>query len=97
MNLDESEVSTDGTSKLAGGRPVTMLSPRDQSLPQGANSCNKSGYSATFIGGSTVSGWPLPVHLQVKSDAQAMNQKINLEFLKSARSCLLYTSPSPRD
>ena len=27
LNLNESEVSTDGTSKLSGGRPLTNLSP----------------------------------------------------------------------
>ena len=68
INLDESEVSTDGTSTLPGGRPVTKLSPSDKILPQGTNGCNKSGYSATFIGGSTVSGWSLSVHIQGKSD-----------------------------
>ena len=34
LNLDESEISTDGTSKLAGGRPVTNVSPLDKSLLQ---------------------------------------------------------------
>ena len=31
---------------------------------------NKSGYSATFIGGSTMSGYPVPPHFQVRSLAQ---------------------------
>ena len=31
-------------------------------------------------------GWPLPVHLQVKSEAQAENMKLSLEFLKGSRS-----------
>ena len=54
LNLDESEVSTDGTSKLSGGRPVNKLCATDTQLPKGAIVSNKSGYSATFIGGSTV-------------------------------------------
>ena len=86
LNLDESEVSTDGTSKLSGGRPGNKLCPNDSKLPKGATACNKSGYSATFIGGSTVTGWPLPVHLQVKSEAQAENIKLSYGFLKDARS-----------
>ena len=36
----------------------------------------KSGYSATFIGGSTVDGWGLPVNIEAKSDAQVDNQKV---------------------
>ena len=56
MNLNESEVLINGTLKLSGGRPVTKLSPRDQRLPQGYHSCNRNGYSATFIGRRTVSG-----------------------------------------
>ena len=84
LNLDESEVSTDGTTKLSGGRPVSKLSSTDSSIPKGATTCNKSGYSATFIGGSTVSGWPLPVHIQAKSEAQVLNQKINVNFFKYA-------------
>ena len=86
LNLDESEVSTDGTSKLSGGRPVNKLCSDDSDLPKGATVSNKSGYSATFIGGSTVKGWPLPVHLQVKSEAQAENIKISLKFLKGSQS-----------
>ena len=58
----------------------------DSDLPKGATVSNKSGYSATFIGGSTVKGWPLPVHLQVKSEAQAENIKISLKFLKGSQS-----------
>ena len=80
INLDESEVSTDGTSKLSGGRPVTELSSSNTAIPTGASTANKSGYSATFIGGSTIAGWPLPPHLQVKSDAKGENQKISLDF-----------------
>ena len=56
LNLDESEVSTDGTTKLSGGRPVNKLCANDAQLPEGATISNKSGYSATFIGGSTVKG-----------------------------------------
>ena len=51
LNLDESEVSTDGTLKLSGGRPINKLCANDVQLPKGATVSNKSGYSAIFIGG----------------------------------------------
>ena len=86
LNIDESEVGTDGTSKLSGGRPVTKLSSSDSSLPQGATMSNKSGYSATFIGGSTLEGWPIPPHLQVKSEAMAKNIKLSLGFFQNIKS-----------
>ena len=80
MNLNESEVLINGTLKLSGGCLVTKLSSKDWKLSQGTNSYNKSGYSAIFIGGSMVLGWPLPVHIQAKSNTQAGNQKSNPEF-----------------
>jgi len=74
VNLDKREVSIDWASKLSGGQPVTELSSLNIAIPTGANTANKSGYSATFIGGSTIAGWPLPHYLQVKSDAEDENQ-----------------------
>ena len=70
INLDESEISTDGTSNIDGGRPATTYTSTDSSLPKGVEATNKSGYSATFIGGSTVAGSPLPPHFQLKSTAR---------------------------
>ena len=67
LNLDKSEVLTDGTSKLSGVRLLTNLLSADGDLPKGATICKKSGYSATFIGGSTLTGWPIPDYIQVKS------------------------------
>ena len=74
LNIDKSEVTTDGTSKLAGGRPVTEYCCRDSSI-SGAEGINKSGYSATFIGGSTMSGYLVPLHFQVRSLAQTKQNK----------------------
>ena len=85
LNIDESEVSTDGTSKISGGRPLTNLFSTDSDLPNGEKIGNKSGYSATFIGVVTLSGWPIPAHLQVKSEGQAENIKISIDFLKMHR------------
>ena len=55
-------------------------------LFKGATVSNKSGYSVTFIGGSIVKGWSLPIHLQVKSEAQAENIRLSVNFLKDSRS-----------
>ena len=59
LNIDENEISTNGTTKMCGGRPVTEYSPTDGSLPEGANSTNKAGNASTFIGGSTINRWPM--------------------------------------
>ena len=60
LNLDKSEVSTDGTTKISGGCPPTKSSSLDMTLPtRGASAGNKSGCTATFIAGSTPSGWPI--------------------------------------
>lgn len=60
INLDESEVSIDGTNKLCGGRPGTTYAPSDKSLPTGATATNKAQNSATVICGSCASGYPVP-------------------------------------
>ena len=85
LNIDESEVSTDGSSKLSGGRPLNKLSYADVDLPKGVKISNKSGYISSFIGVSTLSGWPIPAHLQVKSEAQAENIKVSIDFFKDAQ------------
>ena len=37
INLDESEISTDVTSKISGGRPDTTYTSTDSSLPKGVD------------------------------------------------------------
>ena len=54
----------------------------DSTFPKGATTSNKSGYSATFIDGNIVAGWPFPVHIQTKSEVQLGNQKININFFQ---------------
>ena len=54
INLDKREVSTDVTSKLPDGRPLTKLLLEYGDLTKGATISNKSGYSSTFIEGSTL-------------------------------------------
>ena len=80
LNFDESEVSTDVTSELSGVFPLTKLLYVDGDLHKGATISNKNGYSATFIGDSTLAEWPIPDHLQVKSEAQAENIKVSIDF-----------------
>ena len=69
-------MSTNEMTKLSGGRPVTNISLADSCLSKGASVSKKSGYSAKFIGGSTVGGCELPVNIETKSDAQVDNQKV---------------------
>lgn len=85
LNIYESEVGTDGTLKLSGGCPIIKLSSSDSSLPQGTDISNKSGYSVTFIGCSTLEGWPIPPHLQVKREAMAKNIILSLGFFQDVK------------
>ena len=82
INLDESEISTNGTSKIDGGRPATTYTSTDSIPPKGVEATNKSGYRATLIGGSTVAGLPLPPHFQLKITAREDNKTIDTKFLK---------------
>lgn len=67
LNIDESEISTDVTTQMCWGRPVTEYSPTDGSIPEGTNSTNKAGTASAFIRGSTLKGWPTPPYFQMKS------------------------------
>ena len=62
LNLDESEVTTDGTSKWTGGRPTTKMLSTNEKPTQGATEAHKSSYSAAFIGGSNMAGCHIPPH-----------------------------------
>ena len=53
-------------------------------IPSVCDRTNKSGYSAIFIAGSNVAGWPLPGHLQMKSDAKNENKKIDKKLFAHA-------------
>ena len=76
INLDESEISTDGTSKIHGGRPDTTYTSTE------SKATNKSGYSANFIKGYNVAVATLHPHFQIKSNAREDNKNINTELLK---------------
>ena len=82
LKVDESEVSTDGTSKLSGGRPITEYGSNDPNIAPGVTAANKSSYCATFIGGSTMAGDPVPPHFQMVSKAKEENRRVEGVFLK---------------
>ena len=75
LNIDKSKVTMDGTSKLTGGRLVTEYCSSDTRIGSGAKGTNKSGYVATFIGGSKMRGYPVPPHFQVRSLARTKQTK----------------------
>ena len=75
LNIDESEISTNGTTKMCGGRPVTECSPTDGLLPEGANSTNKVGNASTFIDESTINRWPISPYFQMKLASPRLNPK----------------------
>ena len=52
----------DGTSKWTGGWQTTKMSSTDEKSTQGATEAHKSSCSATFIGGSNMAGWLIPLY-----------------------------------
>ena len=78
--VDESKVTTDGTSKFASGCPVTEYCSCESSISD-TEGTNKSGYSATFIGGNTISDYPVPPNFQVRNLAQTeQNKKLDTQL-----------------
>ena len=71
--------------KLSSGHPLTKLSSTDGESPKVAIISNKSGYSATLIGGRKIAGWKIPANLQVNNEAQAENIKVSIDFFKYAQ------------
>lgn len=65
-------LNTDGS--MSGGRPMIEYSATDKFLPKRATSTHKSGYAATLIARSTIVGWPIPPHFQIKIDAREENK-----------------------
>ena len=83
LNLDETGITLDGNQTQSGGRPTTKFGSSNKHIPDGKDSTNKSGYRCTFIGGSTVAGYPLPPHFQLKTATKENEKKkINTEFLR---------------
>ena len=83
VNFDETAGSLDNTSRNRGGRPLNIFYAA--CVQGGATIASKSGYSATIICGSAASGDPLPPHFQLKSEAAAERQKLDIDHI--ANSC----------
>ena len=49
LNLDESTVSLDGTTELAGGSPTTKFESTNKNLPRGADRSHKSSYKFLLL------------------------------------------------
>ena len=66
LNIDKSKVTMDSTPKLVSSQPVTQWGGGGYhkifTYGTGAEATNKSGCSATFICGSTMSGLLAPPH-----------------------------------
>ena len=93
LNIDKSEVSTDGRSKIYGSWPVIeCYCSHDDRVGSSAKAKNKSGYNPTFIGGSTMSGWPVPPYFQAKSLAKTEGKrKPNPQLFKDTRNIICGT------
>ena len=87
----------DCTTKISGERPPTKLLLSVMSLPRGA-STGKKNYIATFIGGSTIAGWPIPCHIQTRSTvALTENQKISLNRFRNTQNFRgIYVGANPK-
>jgi hypothetical protein len=81
FNLDETNVSLDGSSGDRGGRPTTTFYGLNLSCTGNAQS--KTSNQCTLIFGSNALGQPLPPHFQLKINAKTQERiKIRLDILE---------------
>jgi hypothetical protein len=81
FNLDETNVSLDGSSGDRGGRPTTTF--YDPNLSRTGNAQSKTSDQCTLIYGSNALGQPLPPHFQLKVNAKIQERiKIRLDVLE---------------
>ena len=66
VNIDETEISLDGSKTIAGGRPAVCFF--DPNLPLATKSA-KSSLKCTGIFGSSAAGEPVPPHFQLPTQA----------------------------
>jgi phage terminase large subunit-like protein len=71
-NLDETNLSLDGSTTTRGGRPAMVL--YDPRFPQVGRATSKSSLSVTMIAGSNAAGEAFPPHLQFPSKAKSKEQ-----------------------
>jgi hypothetical protein len=81
FNLDETNVSLDGSSGNRGGRPTTTF--YDPNLSRTGNAQSKTSGQCTLIFGSNALGQPLPPHFQLKTNTKIEEHiKIRLDVLE---------------
>ncbi len=84
LNVDESEISLDGSSSMAGGKPAVIF--YDPHLPMVSRSAAKSSLSCTGIFGSSAAGECIPPHWQLPTAAtSADREKVRLDFFQHFR------------
>ena len=73
VNLDETNISLDGSDGKSGGRPSVIFSSSNHANP--GKAVSKAGQGVTMIGGSNAAGEPFPPHFQFPSEAQSEETK----------------------
>ena len=85
INLDESCLSLDGSTKVRGGRPGA--SAFDSALPIIGQPANKANVSITLITGSSAFGEPLPPHFQFPTkEKTAERERLPFETVRHFKS-----------
>jgi hypothetical protein len=85
LNVDETEVSLDGSKTIAGGRPAVSF--HDPHFPLTQRPAAKSSLSCTGIFGSNAAGECMPIHWQLPTAATAEErEKLRFNFLRHVRS-----------
>lgn len=81
INLDESNLSLDGSDGLRGGRPASSIIARGVNRIGTAQ--NKSSVSSTIICGSNAFGEAMPIHIVYSSDATDETRfSVNTDWLQ---------------
>jgi hypothetical protein len=73
VNLDETNISLDGSDGNTGGRPSVVFVNSKHANP--GKAVSKAGQGVTMIGGSNAAGEPFPPHFQFPSEAQSKDTK----------------------
>jgi hypothetical protein len=85
VNVDETEVSLDGSKTNAGGRPAVFF--HDPHFPLTQRSAAKSSLSCTGIFGSNTAGECVPIHWQLPTAATSEDcEKLWFDFLRHVSS-----------
>lgn len=78
-NIDETEISLDGSTSLAGGRPSVHF--YDPNLPLASKPASRSSIKCTGIFGSNAAHECIPPHFQLPTEAKAAErEKVRADF-----------------